>query len=518
MSNVSFLRGLHASLPTKGNAIDGAFYLTTDSHRLYVGDSNKNLIDLNKYIITVASINDLSDAEGQIGDFYYAEAENALVLRKENGWKLINQNTDTTNVSAEAAFTVSTETEGIKVDFAHTVIDKEGGEVSANDSFIIKGGNNISVSAENKTITIDGVTYTLAASVKDNEVTLALSDGIGSETSATFKAGTNVSLTKDENNNIIISSNYDNTYIESAETVLNSDGTIQVILTDNDGSKVTSTASNAITYGVGEETFTPGSVLPVYNKDEIDAKFRGINGMSYKGTVGVGGTKEVLPTEGVESGDTYLVVGDSGVNYGIGVANKGDLLIATGTEDANGVLTSITWTYVPSGDEAEHDTHYKFLVDAANNSIKLAETEEGTITGVHTLAVEEDGVLSISSTTGENEGELITTISHNKIAEITPSEKTVADAESVTAVTGVTVDEYGHITGYEVTTSTLLKYTLEGSKTVENNTATFTSTLKDSNGSEISSVSHELSSTSLEVVSTDNGVSVDLNWGTFGQV
>jgi hypothetical protein len=40
MANVAFKRGLSANLPI-GNAVDGVFYLTTDTNRLYVGNSNK---------------------------------------------------------------------------------------------------------------------------------------------------------------------------------------------------------------------------------------------------------------------------------------------------------------------------------------------------------------------------------------------------------------------------------------------------------------------------------------------
>ena len=41
MSNVYFKRGLQASLPSNSaNIVDGAFYLTTDTNRLYVGKRN----------------------------------------------------------------------------------------------------------------------------------------------------------------------------------------------------------------------------------------------------------------------------------------------------------------------------------------------------------------------------------------------------------------------------------------------------------------------------------------------
>ena len=51
MANILFKRGKHSALPT--TAVDGAFYLTTDSHRLYAGIGDE-LVDLNKYIRTAA--------------------------------------------------------------------------------------------------------------------------------------------------------------------------------------------------------------------------------------------------------------------------------------------------------------------------------------------------------------------------------------------------------------------------------------------------------------------------------
>lgn len=523
-TNVSFLRGLHASLPTSG-AIDGAFYLTTDSNRLFVGKSDGTLADLNKYINIVEKTSDINITTAQVGDFYYVKDQNLLVVCELDGnskkFTLINQNTDTTNVTATAAYTVTAENDVATVEYNYSVVDSEDGSVSAKDSFTITGGDNINVSASGKNITIDGAEYDLkvvtdpAATGEVDSVTLQLTNSLnpGLTSSATFKAGSNVTLSKDSSGNIVIDSSFNNTTIKSISTDLNDDGTISVTIIDSDDTPHTSSKSGVISFGVGEETFLPGSVLPVYNKDEIDKKLNGLNAMVYRGTVGAGGTVSSLPTSEVSAGDTYLVVGSNEIVGSGNTGHAGDLFIATGTEGADGYLTSITWTYVPSGDEAEHDTQYKFLIDAANNAIKLA-TTDNDVSGVHTIAVEENGALSISSTSA-SEGELTTTISHKKISSITPDEKSVSDAESITAITGVTVDDYGHVTGYEVTTSALVEYELTGSNTVADNKATFVTSLLDSNDGEKGSVSHELSSTSLAIASTTNGASIELIWETF---
>jgi len=40
MANVLFKRGAQANLPSSTSAVDGVFYLTTDTNRLYVGQGN----------------------------------------------------------------------------------------------------------------------------------------------------------------------------------------------------------------------------------------------------------------------------------------------------------------------------------------------------------------------------------------------------------------------------------------------------------------------------------------------
>lgn len=63
--------------------------------------------------------------------------------------------------------------------------------------------------------------------------------------------------------------------------------------------------------------------------------------MTFKGTVGTGGTVTTLPTTGVKVGDTYKVC-SVGI-FSSQEAQVGDLFIAT--------ATTPTWAYVPSGDD-----------------------------------------------------------------------------------------------------------------------------------------------------------------------
>ena len=85
MANVLFKKGLQASLPVSRDA--GTFYVTTDTHRLYLGNDL-----LSQAVEVVENINALpSSAAVKVkGQFYYAEAENVLCTIKNGAWVQIN--------------------------------------------------------------------------------------------------------------------------------------------------------------------------------------------------------------------------------------------------------------------------------------------------------------------------------------------------------------------------------------------------------------------------------------------
>lgn len=96
MANVMFKRGLHKDLPWS-SAVNGAFYLTTDSDRLYIGKEDGSLADLNKYVKIIESLADGSKLPvGQEGDFLYIKDSNILAVYSGDAWKQINVNTNDT--------------------------------------------------------------------------------------------------------------------------------------------------------------------------------------------------------------------------------------------------------------------------------------------------------------------------------------------------------------------------------------------------------------------------------------
>jgi hypothetical protein len=123
-----------------------------------------------------------------------------------------------------------------------------------------------------------------------------------------------------------------------------------------------------------------GTKTPIYNQGDLGSFYdatkveeriteatKGINAMTYKGTVGSADStvgNAILPTSNVSIGDTYLVDDDRDIttNSGDVSSKKGDLYIAVssdGKEDANGHIDSskLGWTRVEAGDV---DTTYTF--------------------------------------------------------------------------------------------------------------------------------------------------------------
>lgn len=111
MANILFKRGLQTNLPT--TAVDGVFYLTTDTNRLYVGQGSTMAL-LNQTVQIVASVSALPTSAAK-NDFYYCTAENVLAVWDGSKWQQINKNTNDnidTYVTGVSASKVETSVDG----------------------------------------------------------------------------------------------------------------------------------------------------------------------------------------------------------------------------------------------------------------------------------------------------------------------------------------------------------------------------------------------------------------------
>lgn len=187
--------------------------------------------------------------------------------------------------------------------------------------------------------------------------------------------------------------------------------------------------------------------LSVYTRSEIDEKIRTLDAMVYKGTVPSGG----LPTTQVKNGDTYKV-DRSGITIpgtDGDEAKAGDIFIAHGTEGANGYLSTVTWDYIPAGDEI--DTRYTF--SAENNVIKLDSSVVGDADQTVTIVGGNKLTASTANNTITIDHDALTTTGALAASATAPANtQTLEFGSTFTVVHGAKADGYGHIS--EIQTAT----------------------------------------------------------------
>ena len=532
--NVLFLQGNQTKLNdliTNGGATEGAFYLTNDTHRLYVGRNNgtKTIpVAVNEGVVTVANVNALPTSGINAGEFYYATTENILCVY--NGQKFIQINTDQNNIISSLTNTVSA-TNNVATVKTEVKDDKN---IAIDDTFQIQdssGHTLITVTGDVIDLKADEYSLSSAVATENNVSTATItlnSENTTDDTNVKIVAGDNITIAADGTNKFKISSSFHDTTIAQdgvavsiekySENASADVGKVQVTITDTNG-KIYTGKSEAITYKVGTIDYVPGSTLPVYTKTEIDTRINGLNGMTYKGTVGASKT---LPTNDVQVGDTYLVDADDAIalttsnsyNGTAITAGKGDLLIATGTE-TNGVITSgLKWSYVPAGDDAEHDTTYTWVSDNTNNT-KILKTDDSAAAEVGSWKLASGTAITVSSNGTDNN--MTTTIGHADVPHTDADGEEQNNVQSLTVVSGVDVNAQGHVTKVTKTKYNLqdTTYTLSGA-TVATATkgVSITDTLTASTGGTSTSVTTVTSDT-LTMTAGINGYSIDLKWGSF---
>lgn len=216
MANVSFKRGLSTAL--SGITVeDGVFYLTTDTHRLYVGQGS-DLAELNQSVTTYATWADMEqNAPKQKGQFYYAIQENVLAcyLPELNKWQQINpdhNDNDDTYVSSLTVAPDKSETGKLKYTITVGQKTKHNGKEETTVTPDITGYLEIS-SEDLNTIASD-----VAVGVKTDAI-------VGNENGFVFKttgggadADTNIAIVGGDNVNVDRSEDGKTITIKSTDT------------------------------------------------------------------------------------------------------------------------------------------------------------------------------------------------------------------------------------------------------------------------------------------------------------
>lgn len=563
MANVLFKRGTQANLnelaKQSANILDGAFYLATDSHRLYVGQGTE-IVPVNEGVSSIASINSLPTVESpeslNAGHFYYAEKENILCIHNGQKWVQINPDTDTwvdaVTLGVTVASNAATITTKITSD-SNIAGNSHVGDLS--DNFKITGANGINVTASGKNITLTGDKYTLSKTVTESdgsyaagavELKLQSQNQTSVKSSAKIVAGSNVQI-KTVSSNAEISAK--NTTLTSdsvsggAKTDTNATG-FQFTVVDSDKNGGTATIDPAIMLGNAtspQYKFSGGvATLPVYTKTEVDNKFRDLNGLTYKGTVGAGGTyTDLSKITSVSSGDMYMVTGANGIavpgHSTDDKAHQGDLVIATGTENASGVIASPTWTIVPSGDDAQIDTTYSG--NSTTTGIELKDSNNNVVMTFNVAVPSGEEALQVTNNTNDlNTNTHTAYIGHKNITSAATSAATAEAAATqtagedfqITAITGVTRNKTGHVTAVKTKTFTVkdtqtavtkVAMAAQSTSTTNKDSVTISTSVTTTDGTDTTATkdsSIAIESTSL-AISTGNSasMSIDLVWGTF---
>lgn len=399
--NVGFKLGTQNSandLITNGGATHGTFYLTQDTHRLYVGNSDGTLSSVNEGIIFVNSVNDLP-AYGNPnsplwpslqGQFYYVSGAagasgTANVLCVASGTRWVQINPDTYIESYTTTVTALPEDQATHTSAeVRTTITQAGGRsdinMTRNTAFeIAVGSSNLHLSTTGNVITLTcdaGATYTLDQENLPNNggVRVKL---IGSNNTVdqfdiikSVQSGCIVTPTVDANGAIVLSGGMPSTWRLNLEEDQNDPGTMEIYLTnsaDNHGSESARLVlkPNIILHdnsnNGGSYDSTTGQLdieLPVYTTAEVDELLRNLSNnldaMYFAGTIGTGGTLSNLSalanlnntTMTVKNGATYKVITANptadpvsiGVTLNGNTDNSvevGDLIIVRGSEYQN---------------------------------------------------------------------------------------------------------------------------------------------------------------------------------------
>lgn len=580
-SNVKFLLGsqeeLKKYLSGSTTAENGAFYLTNDTHRLYVGTSNGKAVPVNEGVITVDDVSKLTTTDAYPGEFYYATNQNILCVYAgsgpNGGWVQINSNTDTYLISGDTE--VSINTEGNIATLTQTFIQDDN-QTAFMDTIEIEvaDGIKLSIDKAKDRVILTGVSNKQFNTTAENNVaSVELEDSFGGKVDFKIqaKSGSNMKVGRNATSGAVELDVNDMYNTGVSITEYNADSTangghgktgFSINVHDGKG-MVAGDFDPAIKVGKDKTQlikFSEGvAELPVYTQTEIDDIKLALNSMTYRGLVGKDKTSTqeawttVYKSTTVSIGDTYLFAEattytPSGASQAVTVS-KGTLVIARGTEGTNGYITASTlkWDFVES--TVDTDTKYK-LISASTNGGTAGYVELNGIVGGGLVPGERitfvNGTSIEANVVADANNNATVSFKHSDIA-CTPTEvstlqdkavysknaKTAIGEKEVTVVESISVNNQGHVTALKTNKITLrdtnatvasIGTDIHGVATVANTSST--ATLKnhimmiDGAGNMMDEVSSnwKLQSNTLVFKGDDNDdnlLSVDLVWGSF---
>lgn len=564
--NINFLLGTQSNLEKyiagTTSAADGTFYLTNDTHRLYIGTSEGKAVPVNEGVITVASLEALAKIPNpHAGEFYYVTAENILCVYNGSTWVQINNNSNSfivdSNLTVTAANNVATVTKQYIYN-DNTVAEK------VTTPWHVAGVDGIKVTADDDTdtITLTGVLNDkFTVSVDNDKAIFSLHDTFGRSKDFSVKSTDGrISVKKDEENGIVIG--VLDMYNTGVDIVNGSADGFTVHVSDGKGT-VSGSFSPTITVGTESTTkqtlkFVNGNAdLPVYTKAEIDSLQLALNAMTYRGLVAGSADSAqniqawtTVMNAKAQIGDTYLFALNttftpSGSTKST-TRSAGSLVIARGVEDSTGFIPAgqVIWDYVEATNDT--DTRYEFNGQASTSTtdgyIQLLSTlygYQGGATALGKKLIFTNGTEIKANVTVDADGNTTVQFNHDTHnAENTQETQSQGAAyyrsggdvsyadTQITTIKGITVNAQGHVTGFTTNTVTLkdtnatvAQVALSGAVSNAGAKATLTSLvqLNDGSGSTMTEKTGamEFTTGTLQYSMNGSALNIDLVWGSF---
>ena len=564
--NINFLLGTQSNLEKyiagTTSAADGTFYLTNDTHRLYIGTSEGKAVPVNEGVITVASLEALAKIPNpHAGEFYYVTAENILCVYNGSTWVQINNNSNSfivdSNLTVTAANNVATVTKQYIYN-DNTVAEK------VTTPWHVAGVDGIKVTADDDTdtITLTGVLNDkFTVSVDNNKAIFSLHDTFGRSKDFSVKSTDGrISVKKDEENGIVIG--VLDMYNTGIDIVNGSADGFTVHVSDGKGT-VSGSFSPTITVGTEATTkqtlkFVNGNAdLPVYTKAEIDSLQLALNAMTYRGLVAGSADSAqniqawtTVMNAKAQIGDTYLFALNTTFtppgSTKSTTRSAGSLVIARGIEDSTGFIPAgqVIWDYVEATNDT--DTRYEFNGQASTSTtdgyIQLLSTlygYQGGATALGKKLIFTNGTEIKANVTVDADGNTTVQFNHDTHnAENTQETQSQGAAyyrsggdvsyadTQITTIKGITVNAQGHVTGFTTNTVTLkdtnatvAQVALSGAVSNAGAKATLTSLvqLNDGSGSTMTAKTGAMEFTTGTLQYSMNGkaLNIDLVWGSF---
>ena len=413
MAELLFKRGKQSALDTiikNKTGIEGCFYLTEDTNRLYVGQSNGQApVLLNQVVSVVETEKDLPVAPPAVdNDFYYIKSLNVLAVydstKKDathSGWVQINANTNDTIRVTEASFD-----DGVKSGTADSITytltlkqtqkDINNKETALDDITAELVLNSELISG----IVPEAAEVGLTASVNSNNELVIATEGAGAN-------GDNVAKVTPGSNINIVAQN-DQILLSATDTLYG-----RSIVVDTNGVKSRLTGSNGseedIIYKAGEGLDVSGDATAksiTYTHKTYNGTSTAVeNGSDNDGKLVAGSKLNIISGIDVSNGHisnistSELTLPADTIINGISKTENKDW--SRTLTESNGGTHEIDF----SGEAAALEANLKAEISNKLAAANSAMTYKGTVSSVEALSVKTDVEIGDVWLFSENDGE-----------------------------------------------------------------------------------------------------------------